>query len=178
MLLKYGHSDSDPSWSELRIRNCYWKISFSLLEHEVKTTSVHPSRASTILATQRSTRKLLPLFHIRTIILYEFITVETHKPSSKAPHHEASTQSPQHVTRNPKRDHTPSKNDKPHHDSKKPSQPEHGTRKSGHSTQPHKSYKLGDIERDIWMFASATPKVKKYCILINFLNSEKSLPYI
>jgi hypothetical protein len=110
--------------------------------------------------------------------LYEIITAKVHKPSTKATHYEASKETPQHVTRKPERDHTPSKNDKTHDGSKKPSQSEHDTRKSDRPTQPQRSHTLADIKLDIGMFSSATPKVKKYLILINFLTSARFLTHI
>jgi hypothetical protein len=127
ILLKYVRSGSSPSWPQLRIRNCYRKLNFSLLDHPKKTTPA-----------QRSTRKLLPLSHIWTIILYEIITAKVHRPS----------------------------------------QPEHDTRNSGRPTQPQRSHTLADIKIDIQMFASVTPKVKKYLILINFLSSARFLTHI
>jgi len=178
ILLKYVRSGCGPSWPQLRIRKCYQKLNSSLLEHPQNTTPAQPSSANATSATQSSTRKFLPLSHIWRIILYEIITGKVHKPSTKATHHEASKETPQHVTRKPKQDHTPSKNDKTHDGSKKPSQPEHDTRKSGRPTQPQRSHTLANIKIDIWMVASVTPKVKKYLILINFLSSARFLTYI
>lgn len=142
-LLESGHSDSDMFWLEQYVWKSYWKINSSLLEHEEKTTPAQPSSVAATTATQPSTRKLLPLFYIRIIILFEIFTAKTNKPFSKAPQHETSEKTTQHITR------------KPHDSSKELSQPEHGTRKSDHPTQSRKSNKLSKIERYIWMLASA-----------------------